>query len=115
MFKQARRVGNKLEEVEVNFISYDKIKKTLILENDKSFSIKCLLMGCSVKGTESLGQFGEGMKVAMIVLLKAGIDIVIESGENTYYPTIKTWDHNEMFTGKYDTNVLYVKIQSKKF
>lgn len=115
VFKQARRAGNKLEEIEGNFISYDKITKTLVLENDKCFPIKCLLMGCSEKGPEALGQFGEGMKVAMIVLLKAGIDIVIESGDSTYYPTIKSWDHNAMFLGKYDHNVLYVKVQSKKF
>lgn len=53
-------------------------------------------MGCSEKGPEALGQFGEGMKVAMIVLLKADIDIIIESGENIYYPTTKTWDHNSL-------------------
>jgi hypothetical protein len=54
-------------------------------------------MGCSEKGPEALGQFGEGMKVAMIVLLKADLNIVIESGDCTYYPTIKSWDHNPLY------------------
>lgn len=58
-------------------------------------------MGCSEKGPEALGQFGEGMKLSMIVLLKTNLDITIESGQNIYYPTVKNWDHNPLFAGKY--------------
>ena len=53
-----------------NFIEYNQEKETLVLENDKKFPIKCMLMGCSEKGPEALGQFGEGMKIAMITILK---------------------------------------------
>lgn len=113
IFTQARRNGNAIEEIQQNYISYDKISKTLILENDKSFPIKCLLMGCSEKGPNALGQFGEGMKVSMIVLLKAGMDLTIQSGKYTYYPTVKEWDHNPLFQGQYSHNVLYVKVEPK--
>ena len=72
-----------------------------------------MLMGCSEKGPEALGQFGEGMKVTMIVLLKAGINIVISSGDKIYYPTLRKWDHNPHFVNKYDKDVLYLKIHDR--
>lgn len=53
------------------------------------------------------------MKVAMIVLLKAGLDLVIESANYTYYPTIKSWDHNPLFKDQYNHNVLYIKVEPK--
>lgn len=53
------------------------------------------------------------MKVSMIVLLKANLNIIIESGEYIYYPTIKSWDHNQLFVNKYEHQVLYVKVKSK--
>jgi hypothetical protein len=69
-----------LEKIEANYFSYDKKSKTAIMENDSSFPICCMLMGTSIKPPGSLGQFGEGMKVSMIVLMKSGMDISIESG-----------------------------------
>jgi hypothetical protein len=50
------------------------------------------------------------MKISMIVLLKAGIDIYIESGDYVYYPSIRPWSHNPLFENKYEHDVLYVKI-----
>lgn len=71
----------KVEEINGNKITYNSSEETLTFENDKSFPIKCLLMGCSEKGPEALGKFGEGMKVSMIVLLVAKLNIRIESGD----------------------------------
>jgi len=60
-----------------NFLSYDADKKMVVMQNDMSFPVKSLLMGCTSKedNTEALGQFGEGKKLAMIVLLKAGYHV----------------------------------------
>jgi hypothetical protein len=55
------------------------------------------------------------MKLSMIVILKAGLNITIESGDNIYYPTIKDWDHNELYKNKYQHKVLYVKVKAKQF
>lgn len=40
----------KVEEINGNKITYNSSEETLTFENDKSFPIKCLLMGCSEKG-----------------------------------------------------------------
>ena len=78
-------------------LSADEAKKELVLENLGSFNVKALLMGSTSKkkvGDEEskfLGQFGEGMKLAMLVLLKSGRGIIIESGNMLYYPTLKDW------------------------
>lgn len=55
------------------------------------------------------------MKVTMIVLLKAGLDITISSGNKRYYPTLKKWDHNPHFENTYEREVLYIKIQSQDY
>ena len=85
-----------------------------MFENDKKFPVKCMLMGCSEKGPEALGQFGEGMKIAMITILKEnGMNIKIESGNITYYPTLKSWNHKQLFKGQYDKRVLYIQYEPK--
>lgn len=38
---------------------------------------------------------------------------MIQSGEYSYYPTIKSWDHNQLFKNQYDHEVLYIKILKK--
>lgn len=47
----------------------------MTFENDKAFPIKCLIMGCSIKGEGALGKFGEGMKLSMVIFLAAGLKI----------------------------------------
>ena len=112
-FTQAKRNGPQVELKHQNFIEYDQTKKRLTMENEGAFAIQCMLMGCSEKGPEALGQFGEGMKVTMIVLLKSGINITISSGDKIYYPTLKSWDHSPYFVDKYNKDVLYIKIQER--
>lgn len=53
------------------------------------------------------------MKIAMITLLKADMGIKIESGGIVYYPTLKAWNHNNVFTGQYDKRVLYIQYEPK--
>ena len=94
--------SNAQGEEKPNYIEYDAIERTLTLVNDKAFDIKCLLIGCSFKPAQTVGMFGEGMKIAMIALLRQGFRIKIRSGSKTYQPILQTWGFaHPMFAGKY--------------
>lgn len=79
----------------------------MIFENDKKFKRQALILGCTDKKNDnkSLGQFGEGMKLAMICLMKNNQKIEIESGDCCYYPILKQWHVDPEFI---EQKALYV-------
>lgn len=56
---------------------------TLIM-NEGSFSKDALLLGNSIKAEGSIGKYGEGMKLAMLVLTRLEIDHCVMSGDYCY-------------------------------
>lgn len=74
--------------------TYDKKKKELVITSPKSWLDRStLLLGSSSKAddTGTIGQFGEGYKLASLVLLREGLSLCIEN-ENyneTWIPTLK--------------------------
>jgi hypothetical protein len=61
---------------EDNFIKYDSYERRLVLTNEGSFKIHNMLMGASSRAANQenpnnayLGQFGEGMKLFMLLIL----------------------------------------------
>lgn len=86
---------------------YDDELKTLILSNKNTkLDKKSLLLGISTKqdSKTTIGQFGEGYKLAMLVLLREGYYIFIENDDELWIPTI---EYSEMF----ETKVLKVEIK----
>lgn len=69
-----------------------------------------MLMGASTKlnSTVALGQFGEGMKLFFMILLRFGYRLFIESGSYVYAPSLDKWQFNE-----YGSKVLYVNIKPR--
>jgi predicted transcriptional regulator len=68
-------------------------------------------MGASsnkVNNELALGQFGEGMKLYLLILLKSKNPVYIESGDLYYGPSLKNWQY-EYKNGK----VLYVHIKKR--
>lgn len=56
----------------------------------------------------ALGQFGEGMKLYLLILLKHKFPVFIESGDHYYGPGLKKWDY------QYENGtVLYVHIKKR--
>ena len=55
-----------------NYIEYDEDEATLKMVNEGSFKVENMLMGASSRrgNTQALGQFGEGMKLFFMILLK---------------------------------------------
>jgi hypothetical protein len=75
-------------------------KGILRIQNDGvSLSHKVLLFGHTTKeGREDqIGQFGEGLKLAVLTLVRAGRDVKIYSGDEIWTPVI---DHSKVFDEK---------------
>jgi len=81
---------------------------TLTVSNKGSFSKRMLLLGATDKGNglrpEAIGQFGEGLKLAMLVAARNKRRMVVTSGEFEYIPRI-------IRSKKFDTEVLDLKIR----
>jgi hypothetical protein len=79
--------------------------------NEGSFKVENMLMGSSSKknSTEALGQFGEGMKLFFMILLKMNYRLFIESGGYVYGPSLDQWQFEE-----YGSRVLYVNIKKRE-
>lgn len=76
------------------------------MKNEGSFKPERWLMGASsrINNPVATGQFGEGMKLSVIILLRNGHRVTYESGDYTYYTTLKEWEL------PYDEgNVLYIQ------
>jgi len=70
---------------------------------------RTLLLGVSSKTDDpkSIGNFGEGYKIAMLVLTRLGYDVKIHNGRSTWVPEFR---HNR----DYDADMLYVISSTAK-
>lgn len=97
--------SNKLE------ISYDADEETLRLTNPKSaLEINTLLLGCSSKtnNKETVGQFGEGYKIAALVLNRLGKTFTAYN-----YSKNETWISKFEDSATFKEKVLVFKIYSQ--
>lgn len=57
---------------------------SLVLTTYSNLPIDAFLMGYSVKNAGAIGQYGEGLKLAMLVLTREGLNFNFVSGNKTY-------------------------------
>jgi len=71
-------------------ISYDPLARHLTLGNPDTYLHKrTLLLGETTKdGKSTIGKYGEGYKLALLVLLRCGCRITIENGKEVWEPRI---------------------------
>jgi hypothetical protein len=55
-----------------------------VISNQGSFDREVLLLGNSIKSDGAIGKYGEGMKLAMLVLARLNIAHYVEAGEASY-------------------------------
>lgn len=80
----------------------------LFISNNKSYlDRKSLVLGASTKRTNdnSIGKFGEGYKLALLVLLREGVEIVINN-----YEKREVWIPEIKYSSKYGTDILCISI-----
>ena len=65
------------------------------IHSSKQLELDALLMGESTKTADQLGKFGEGLKLAMLVLIRNGYTVQISSGHHVITPVLQ-----ESFNGK---------------
>jgi len=85
-------------------------KNNLVIKNPYSkLELKTLLLGGGTKKNNSraIGKFGEGYKLAVVVLLRLGCDFTVKNGADDW---IFAFEHNEDF----DAEILSVTIYEKK-
>lgn len=56
-----------------------------VISNQGSFDREVLLLGNSIKSDGAIGKYGEGMKLAMLVLARMEIAHCVQAGEKQYY------------------------------
>lgn len=81
--------------------------KTLVIENDGCIlPHEALLLGHTTKASRSdtIGKFGEGLKLGILALVRGGIPVKIRSGSEVWVPAIQ---HSE----KFNANVLVFYVQ----
>ena len=86
-------------------VGYNEITQTLsIISRGTSLSAKDLILGCSSKEDQDgmIGKYGEGFKLALIVLLRKGMNIEIENGDKIWIPSFK-------LSEKFQTQVLNIE------
>jgi len=74
-------------------IHYDEDAGCLVIDDDgPGFPLSCLVMGMSNKrdNPDAIGQFGEGMKLACLVLARLGRQVQISTHDFTIQPVIAT-------------------------
>ena len=72
-------------------LTYDHEQNMLVLTTEKELPIEAFLMGYSVKDSENaIGQYGEGLKLAMLVLTRLNQEFSFMSGHYMYRFSFKT-------------------------
>ncbi len=84
----------------------DHDNELMIMNTGIDLSIDTLLLGNSSKrdDEDSIGQFGEGYKLAMLVLTRAGLDVEVRTGNQVWNTSIEKSD-------VFDQDVLVVKVK----
>jgi hypothetical protein len=112
VFEGLRELFQNARDAEIEFNSpmtvwHRKETDTLCIENDGcTIPHEALLFGHTSKlGRSDLaGRFGEGLKLAMLVLTREGIAVKIRSGSEVWTPKIERSD-------KFDADVLVVHVE----
>ncbi len=91
-------------EVNGNEFYYDLQGDTLILGNKNTcLDVSTLVMGNTTKSNDSkyIGQYGEGFKLALLVLTRLGNNVVINNGKKEWIPSIE-------YSNEFQTDVLCI-------
>lgn len=67
-------------------------ENTLYINNEGiSLSAKDLILGCSSKSDQDgmIGKYGEGFKLALVVLLRKGMNVYVDNNEKLWSPSFK--------------------------
>jgi len=94
--KEARLNGEK-SSFKVDFTGASAMDDsgTIRIENEgMTFDKSCLLLGKTTKQGRSdmIGQFGDGMKIGMLALVRAGFEVKIRNGDELWIPTLESSD-----------------------
>lgn len=103
---QNQRTG---EDVNVGSLIFDKLNDQLVLINSgTALKKKILLLGFSAKSNkhEVIGQFGEGLKVGALALVRNGFSVVMETSTDQ-------WKFDLMHNEEFEENVLTVIVTGK--
>lgn len=81
-----------------------------IINDDTTLSVSSLVLGCSSKADmeNMIGKFGEGYKLALVVLLRKGMDVTIYNGSEIWVPSFK-------YSDNYKTQILNIEISSEGY
>ena len=80
---------------------------TLTITNSNvELPINSLVLGNSTKGSSDIGKYGEGYKLAILVLLRLGYGVKIKSGSSIWTPFFE-------YSETLDTEVLKISIDKK--
>lgn len=86
---------------------YDGVEEVLSIGNKNgNLAVSSLILGNGSKAEDNrtIGQFGEGYKIAFIVLLRMGKSIKVYNKPNLWEPKIS-------YSSKYDTDVLAINVE----
>lgn len=89
-------------------IKYSLESQTLYISNDGAYLPKStLVLGCSSKNDMNgmIGKYGEGYKLALVVLLRRGLTVRILNNNEVWIPTFKNSE-------KYNTQILNIETIS---
>jgi hypothetical protein len=112
-FEALREALQNAKDAEVEYsapmtVRYRKETETLVIENDGcTIPHEALLFGHTSKTGrgDMIGKFGEGLKLAMLVLARSGHDVKIRSGSEVWVPKIER-------SSKFAADVLVVYIDA---
>ena len=74
-----------------------------ITSRDVTLPLKTLILGCSTKTNDDsqIGQFGEGYKLALLVLAREGLEVVVQNGKLDWTPSFR-------FSDTYGDTILHI-------
>lgn len=90
--------------VEINQITPDSFNLDVTTKNSK-LPRESLLLGTTTKSEKDVGSFGEGYKLAMLVLIRAGVKVQIINSNEIWQPHISR-------SPVFDANVLTIDIET---
>lgn len=91
-------------------IEYDSNIQTLKIKNEGAkLPASSLILGCSSKGNNDnlTGQFGEGFKLALVVLIRKGYGVNIINSDELWVPKFE-------FSDKFQSQVLTITVKDTK-